>query len=620
MQSIFTKNYSFALVVLFSFFSNFSFAQNEELDRLFKYHKYDSLQILLFETEKYKGNIAAIARADYFNRHKQLQKSFETLFEIDTTKLDDRLKAYYFHYLGDAFDINSNAEQASRNFKKAQNYYKKIGDMLRYNSINHDLFYTVGNPDIYAEDTDYLAEFFTLAKDIGDPNQLANAEIEMAFESLNKESSSSFLDHIQNAYNYQEQDPNPFTLGVIHTFHGMYYTDIETDKDSAAHYYNKAIKINQALDLPHKVALGYYNLSDLARYTKDYETAIFWAKKANENRNLNYDFDLTAYIYKNLSEDYKSISEIDSAYKYLNLSLQYRDSLNLQKQNISLTRFQAEKKDKENLLLKQENDRKQNLIYATIGALFFIIILSISLYQNSKKKRALAEKDKVISIKKIEKSLKEQELKAIDAIIEGQEKERARIASDLHDNIGANFTAINSFFEHIKSKFSEKEEVATLFDKTHQLLEETYHEIRGLAHLKHSGVLAKNGLEPALKTLAKNISDFSKVEVELNMHIQEKLSNNIELNVFRIIQELMTNIIKHAKATEASISLTSLENNQLSVIIEDNGVGFDENNSNHQDSIGLKNVSQRIEYLNGKIQIDSKIGRGTTILIDIPLS
>lgn len=582
------KKHCFALIILFSLFSNSSFSQNKELDRLFKYHKYDSIQLLLFEKEKYKGNVAQIAKADYFNRHKQLEKSFEILFEIDTTTLNDRLKAYYFHYLGDAYDINSNSEQASKNFVKAQNYYQKDGDMLRYNSINHDLFYTVYNPDIYAEDTDYLAEFFTLAEEIGDPNQLANAEIEMAFESLDDEgSTTTFLDHIQKAYDHLENDPNPFTLGVIHTFHGMYYTDIEIDKDSATHYYNKAIEINKSLNLPHKVALGYYNLSDLARYTEDYETAIFWAKKANENRNLNYDHELTAHIYKNLSEDFKNISEIDSAYKYLDMSLQYRDSLNLQRQNISLTRFQAQKKDKENLLLKQANERKQNMIYATFGALFFIIILSISLYQNSKKKRALAEKDKMLSIRKIEKTLKEQELKAIDAIVEGQEKERARIASDLHDNIGANFTAIKAYFENIKSKFFQKDEEAALFDKTYQLLEDTYQEVRGLAHLKHSGVLAKNGLSPALKTLAKNISSFSKVEVELNMHIKERLNNQVELSVFRIIQELMANIIKHAQASEASISLTSLDGKQLSIIIEDNGIGFDKNKVIQENSIGL---------------------------------
>ncbi|MFN2260863.1 MAG: sensor histidine kinase, partial [Psychroflexus sp.] len=558
---------------------------------------------------------------DYFNKHKQLEKSFETLFEIDTTRLNDRLKAYYFHYLGDAFDINSNPEQATKNFKKAQNYYKKIDDMLRYNSINHDLFYTVYNPDVYAEDTDYLAEFFTLAEEIGDPTQLANAEIEMAFESLNEEeSSTSFLDHIQNAYDYIEKDSNPFTLGVIHTFHGMYYTDIEIDKDSATHYYNKAIEINKALNLPNKVALGYFNLSDLARYTEDYKTAIYWAKKANKNRNLNYDHEFTAHIYKNLSEDYKNISEIDSAYKYLDMSLQYRDSLNLQKQNISLTRFQAQKKDKENLLLKQANERKQSMIYATFGALFFIVILSILVYQNSKKKRALAEKDKMLSIRKIEKSLKEQELKAIDAIVKGQEKERARIASDLHDNIGANFTAIKAYFENMKNKFFQKGEDAELFEKTYQLLEETYQEVRGLAHLKHSGLLAKNGLGPALKTLAKNISTFSKVEVELNLHINERLRNNLELNVFRIIQELMANIIKHAKATEASISLTSIDGKNLSIIIEDNGVGFDKHKITKDNSIGLKNISQRIEYLKGKIEIDSRKGRGTTILIDIPIS
>lgn len=610
-------------LAFFLFFSCVaSFAQTEEIDSLFRKSKFKTLETLLFKTADAEAANIKLAQSKYFNSFKQLEESFELLFEIDTTALSSKQKANYYNNLAEAYDLNSNFDLAAQNYITAQKYYKEIGDLRRYNLINLDLFYTVANPDIYNEPVDYLKKFQDVAVTLDDPLQMVDLELELAFESLEAQDSTDlFLDHIDRAYDYLKQEPNPYKLGVIHTFHAFYYTDVVIDKDSASSYYDKAIEINEDLGLPHKVALGYFSLGDLNRFTGDFEKAIYWTKKANSLRNFNYDFELTAYINQKLAEDYKELNQMDSAYYYLDQSLQYGDSLNIQKQSINLTRFEAEKKQRQNLILQKENQRNEALVIGSMGALVLLSFLSFSVYKNAKRKELLTEKDKALKIKEMEGQLKKEQMKALDALVIGQEKERMRIASDLHDNIGSNFMAIKSYFNHLGDELTLKPKTQKVFGKTNELLEETYQDIRSLAHLKHSGLMRDSGLLSALKKLSKNVSSFSRIEVDFNDFIEEeiKLDEKLELNVFRIVQESMANVVKHSQAKKASISIAHI-NSILNIIIEDDGVGFQEKElAVEGSSFGLQSIRDRIQLLNGEFTIDSKQGRGTTLIIDVPL-
>jgi hypothetical protein len=141
-----------------------------------------------------------------------------------------------------------------------------------------------------------------------------------------------------------------------------------------------------------------------------------------------------------------------------------------------------------------------------------------------------------------------------------------------------------------------------------------------MAHLKNSGVIAKKGLLPAIEKLANNASATNKLQVEVqDFGLNNRLENSIEITVFRIIQELVTNVIKHAKASEASISITR-HKTSLNIIVEDNGCGFDGLNIQKEEGMGLSSIERRVEHLEGIMEVDSNIGHGTSILIDIPLS
>jgi len=281
--------------------------------------------------------------------------------------------------------------------------------------------------------------------------------------------------------------------------------------------------------------------------------------------------------------------------------------------------LRTSEKEKELLLQNQKRKRNQNIALGLGGLLLFGTVIFVLLQRNTRKKQYIAEQQKEIEMNKAERLLKEQELSTIDAMIAGQEKERQRLASDLHDSVGATLAAAKLQFEHLNKNKDQASKYSELYDKTGSLLEDAYTEVRNMAHIKSSGVIAKQGLLPAIKRLAYNASVNTKLQIDVqDFGLEERLENTIEISVFRIIQELVTNIIKHADATEATISITQHESS-LNIIVEDNGKGFSTLKIRKKEGMGLSSIERRVEHIEGTMEIDSMPGKGSSILLDIPL-
>ncbi|WP_298550795.1 sensor histidine kinase [uncultured Algibacter sp.] len=295
------------------------------------------------------------------------------------------------------------------------------------------------------------------------------------------------------------------------------------------------------------------------------------------------------------------------------------DSLNKKDQRIAVAnikeQYDNEKLRADNLEIESKRKQNKNLL---IGALVFILFGGITgfLFQkNTRKKQKLAEQEKALETQKLATVLKEQELVSIDAMIEGQEKERQRIANDLHDDLGGLMATVKLHFNVLKDK-----QTPELFDKTTGLLDEAYNKIRSIAHAKNSGVIAKQGLLKAVQNMADKISVSNKITVDVIDHgLENRLENSLELTIFRIIQELITNVIKHADANEATIHLTN-HDETLNIMIEDNGKGFNPSQiTTKNKGMGISSIDKRVEHLNGTMTIESEHTKGTTIIIDIPI-
>jgi signal transduction histidine kinase len=279
------------------------------------------------------------------------------------------------------------------------------------------------------------------------------------------------------------------------------------------------------------------------------------------------------------------------------------------------TKYQAAKKDKEIAQEKKENIRKeyelvkkQYWLYGTIGLALLGGLLGYSWYRRYRLRQEKKLQDEVI---------RQQDL-ATRAVIVAEENERKRIAAELHDGVGQMMSAAKmnlSAFENELQFTSEQQKQS--FDKTLSLIDESCKEVRSVSHQMMPNALLKSGLASAIKEFLDKID--SRV-IKINLHtegLNERLDSNTETVLYRVIQECVNNVIKHSGATLLDISLIN-DKDGISATVEDNGRGFDINDKQKFDGIGLKNIVTRIQYLKGTIDFDAAPGKGTLVAIHVP--
>lgn len=394
---------------------------------------------------------------------------------------------------------------------------------------------------------------------------------------------------------------------------GINYDHFKKDFKKAIDYFDKSLEIYNSKDLfifeknmfgiLLDIGICYYQ--DNNHFLADYYFKEACEKKkydsSNESHLILYDWNYKNLIaLENKEEAFESLEEA-----YLLKDSIYKKNYDAQVANSDIKYKSAEKEKK----LIEKNSQ----LIISLSILALVIISAYLLQKNTRKKQLLAEQAKDLEAQKVFTLLKEQELASIDAMIEGQEKERKRIAEDLHDDLGALMATVKLHFDNIETAQNED-----AVQKTSSLLDEAYSKIRTIAHAKNAGVIANDGLLVAVKNMTSKISSANKVDMEVIAHgLENRLENSLELSLFRTIQELIANIIKHAEATKATIQLTQFQES-LNIIVEDNGKGFDFKEIK-ETGIGLDNIKKRVEHLNGKLNIDSTLGKGTSIILDIPI-
>ncbi|MEM6641794.1 MAG: sensor histidine kinase [Bacteroidota bacterium] len=199
-------------------------------------------------------------------------------------------------------------------------------------------------------------------------------------------------------------------------------------------------------------------------------------------------------------------------------------------------------------------------------------------------------------------------------LLKGQDMERKRISMELHDSVGQKCVALKYMLalRKLKNDFSD-------FDSINTAIDEIINEIRAITHNLSSEIVSEIGLENAIAQLLNDSALALNAKHELDFLISDRYEYSIELKkmLYRIVQEALTNIIKHSEATSIRITVKD-QNRQMVLKITDNGKGFDINQ--YAPGIGLQNIQKRVSYLNGHADIDSNVGLGTAINIKIPIN
>jgi signal transduction histidine kinase len=328
---------------------------------------------------------------------------------------------------------------------------------------------------------------------------------------------------------------------------------------------------------------------------------------------------LLKYIYFSKEAAYKAKGDSLNGFRYGRLALLEEQKEQLIVTKVSELEEKNEKLEKAKKLAESEATSKsqQNMIIWLVALLLFVVVIALLTRTALKRKQELAEKEKELEIQKNEELLRKHEIQTVNAMIIGQEKERKRIANDLHDNINSDIITAKVQLEHLSKNYEKVENPQKILDLCVNILDDAYHKTRNISHERNSGVMAQKELIPGIKKLAEKASTAYGLSIHVHDHgFESKLSNSVEITIFSIIQELVTNILKHANATEASISLTQ-HDEEVNIIIEDNGVGFDAQKELSSKGMGLGNMTEQLKQINGTIDIDSTLGKGTTVVIDI---
>lgn len=269
------------------------------------------------------------------------------------------------------------------------------------------------------------------------------------------------------------------------------------------------------------------------------------------------------------------------------------------------TLYETEKKEKENLELIKN---RRLILLSSVVVLLLLIAAFIFIHYSNKLRQQ----------KEWDEKLAEQQRIRFAAVVEAEENERKRIAGDLHDGIGQMMSAAKINLSLLQSELPfTNEEQQHNFEKTVALIDESCKEVRNVSHNMMPNVLLKSGLARAIQNFINKI-DSRVLRVEFfSEGLDAPLPTNKEVILYRIIQECVNNVIKHAHASKLFIALIKDEH-EISITVEDNGVGFDRAVIKNADGIGLKNIQSRINYLNGNVEWDTVIGKGTVVTIQIP--
>lgn len=267
---------------------------------------------------------------------------------------------------------------------------------------------------------------------------------------------------------------------------------------------------------------------------------------------------------------------------------------------------------KEKRLAEQQFQiQKQNtyLIAGGVGAVL-LGLLGFTQYRRYKWKQEA----------RMQEAVRRQQEEAAKAVMEAEDAERQRIAKDLHDGVGQMMSAAKMNLSAFAGStgFATAEE-RTSFDKIIELVDESCSEVRSVSHNMMPNALLKNNLDAAMQEFIGRL-DNKRLAVHLYTEgLESPLSTNIQSVVYRVVQECVNNVIKHAGATKLDITMIC-DRDELTATVEDNGKGFDATDSSRFNGIGLKNIRTRVEYLNGSVDFDSAPGRGTLVAIHVPLN
>ena len=514
-----------------------------------------------------------------------------------------------YFYLG---DYPNAMETISREMRLAE----ATNDKTRIAHCNNILGYIYFKQENFPEAEKYYNKYITNAKELNDSLLLAHAlgeisdvytiekkydeAIDVLFNSIHI--CDVLLEHPEQ-YHYIGWAPQYkakafYRIGIAYKLEG--------DLSHALQYSLEAIQ-NDSHNPGYDTAAFYINTGDVYKEMKDLGKAIQYLRHGFTLSEEMHHRENTRDAAEYLSQTYAAQQQYDSAFYYYQLFTGLKDSIVNNETKMKIAGIQGQydvaKKDK-------EIARQQQIRNILIGSFAFMLIVLLLLYNGYRLKQK----------NRYQREHNRQQNELFNAIVTTQDQERKRIAQDIHDSLGSVLSAAKLKLSSLEeSKTSLSSDQLEKYQSTLILLDEASAELRSISHNIMPATLSKLGLVAALQNLIGKISGRSGLQFGFTAHeLEVRIEETTEISIYRIILELINNIVKHANANKVTIQLVKYPE-YINVIVEDNGDGFDYQKAlEEKKGIGLGNVLSRVEFLKGTIDIDSAKGKGTTVIIEIP--
>ncbi|MFT3822545.1 MAG: sensor histidine kinase [Chitinophagaceae bacterium] len=465
----------------------------------------------------------------------------------------------------------------------------------------------------YAKAIEYGKRSVAIAREMKDERRIASALYNLAYNYNNNK-------EYDNAVNTAKE-----VIAVSQSIHDerieAYGQSMLSDVNIRLKKSAEALPYSQkALELARRsgdrnmeaTALGGVSLCYLLQ--KQYNEAESSALQALKINIENNDLDNQANIKKILADVYYAKNEPAKAYNYEREVEDFQNDYNksvLSKQSSELEKkYETEKKEAQIQLQQSVIRQKNTLNFLLGGAALSAIIIGLMSYRNYRNKQKI-QQQQIVELQT------EKQLMATEAVLKGEERERTRLAKDLHDGLGGMLSGIKYSLNTMKGNLVMTPENSQAFERSMDMLDGSIKEMRRVAHNMMPEVLIKYGLDTALKDFCNDInqSGVLKVNYLSNGLKDASIDQTTAITIYRIVQELLSNTIRHASATSAIVQVDKAEE-AITLTVEDDGKGFDALVLTQSKGIGWSNIQSRIDFLRGKLDVQSAPGKGTSVLIE----
>lgn len=518
--------------------------------------------------------------------------------------------------VGNNFNYLGQYDSSAYYYETAKKYFESINDkyfVARMNDLIQNVYFKLNE---CAKGLPYgkaAVAFF----------RAEGKEIELGQSLLNLANNYSSIDNGDSALtNYKEAlaiaDKTGFKalklsslLGTANIFFHRY------NADSMLPYHSEALRLSREMENYEGEAIAnrgmafYYMLkNDIGKAKRHVEASLFIADS----------FDLKYEKYegiKAMANILFAMHDMVGAEKYLDSAGRIEDQLRSEEIRDKVLfyekKFETEKKEAQIQLQQVQLKQKSILNYVLFASVVAILIIMLLAYRNYTQRQKLQQQ-------RINELETEKQLTATEAILKGEENERSRLAKDLHDGLGGMLSGVKFSLNNMKENLVMTPAIVQDFEHSINMLDSSISEMRRVAHNLMPENLLKFGLPAAIQDYCSEMQLNGKLQVNFQyMGSKDKpIGQSLSVTVYRVTQELLNNIVKHAEATQAIVQIGVTEQ-QLTITVEDNGKGLDGNAIEAAQGIGWKNIYSRVNYHKGTISVQSQPNKGTSVFIEFPL-